>query len=52
MKYLILGIVMTVSSGFVVVFFLFKNVPLIIKKHWVVRGGFRSDSGVIKRLAT
>ncbi|EAR98945.2 MIR domain protein (macronuclear) [Tetrahymena thermophila SB210] len=49
--YLILGIIMTVCSVFVVLFFLFKNVPLIIKKTWVVRYG-KQKPGIIKQVAT
>ena len=39
---------MTVCSVFVVLFFLFKNVPLIIKKNWIVRYGSKTP-GLIRR---
>lgn len=48
---MVLGMVMTVCSAFVVLFFLFKNVPLIIRKHWVVRWG-KQKPGFIKRYVT
>ena len=42
---------MTVCSGFVVLFFLFKNVPLILKKNWIVKYG-KTPPGFIKRIVT
>lgn len=43
--------IMTVCSSFVVLFFLFKNVPLIIKKNWIIKSGNKKP-GIIKRIIT
>lgn len=40
---------MTVCCVFVVLFFLFKNVPLIIKKNWIVKYANNRTPGIIRR---